>query len=107
VERSVACFQALIEFNLFCPAEYLKYSLSQKLKKFEVFWDSEMPRFGDEGAKGWRSHQDVCEEEKSFFTILDFHTFQNIEDSFTRWKECEKYASFVQWLPARNSLQGK
>jgi len=58
-ELGIACFQALIELNLFrpesppCPTS--DSALEAELDRFEEFWDSECPRFGEEGAKGWRA----------------------------------------------------
>ena len=46
-EKAVAYFQALIEFNCFCPPSLAKASLDQKLLAFEEFWDSGVPRFGE------------------------------------------------------------
>ncbi len=56
-ERGVACFQALIEFNLCCPGELLstEVTFKEKAEFFEAFWDSGVPRFGEEGAAGWNS----------------------------------------------------
>ncbi len=45
-EKSIAYFQALIEFNCFCPSRLIDYH--QQLRGFESFWDSETPRIGDE-----------------------------------------------------------
>ena len=57
-ELGIACFQGLVELNLFRPE--FSPPLSEKareaeLDRFEEFWDSECPRFGEEGAKGWKS----------------------------------------------------
>lgn len=50
-ERSVAYFQAAIELNFFCPPEFTKHS--QKLICLRAFWESEEPRFGEDGSCGW------------------------------------------------------
>ena len=54
-ERAVACFQALVEFNLCRPAELDNEDLPSKawLEFFEPFWDSGVPRFGEPEAPGW------------------------------------------------------
>ena len=52
-ERSVACYQALVEFNLCTPSEFAD---DKSLKEFfETFWDSGCPRFGEVEALGWRN----------------------------------------------------
>lgn len=47
MERSIALFQALIEFNLFRPSYLQKKEIdfSSKLDLFEAFWDSKAPRW--------------------------------------------------------------
>ena len=51
-ERALACYQALIEYNLCSPSEISGDDKSQK-EFFETFWDSGCPRFGEDGALGW------------------------------------------------------
>ncbi|TPX36230.1 hypothetical protein SmJEL517_g01547 [Synchytrium microbalum] len=55
VERAIACFQAMVELSCFCPDSLRDSSFGEKLRVFEGFWESEMPRAGDEGAVGWDS----------------------------------------------------
>ena len=54
-ERAVACFQALVEFNLCRPAELDTEDLPSKasLEFLETFWDSGVPHFGEPDAPGW------------------------------------------------------
>lgn len=52
-ERAVAAFQALIELNVFCPERLKSADRTDKIIILESFWDSGVPRFGEEGAKGW------------------------------------------------------
>jgi hypothetical protein len=51
-ERAVGCLQALLEFNLFAPADVPQH---RRLAAFGRFWESEAPRVGDVGARGWRN----------------------------------------------------
>jgi hypothetical protein len=51
MERGVAYFQALLEFNFFCPPNIIDYS--GQMRSFANFWESEAPRVGDEGSVGW------------------------------------------------------
>ncbi len=88
MERAVAIYQAMIEFNSFCPTMLLQaekqvcsfvdlrtfsifkqsvavqfvkgetmhnfFDFSQERLDFlEAFWDSAVPRFGENEAKGW------------------------------------------------------
>ena len=58
-ERALACYQALLEYNLCCPLAISSADGStivthkQKIAFFEPFWDSGAPRLGEEGAVGW------------------------------------------------------
>ncbi len=51
-EKSIALFQALIEYLLFRPPDKKNYSTEENLivrkKRFQEFWESENPRIGDE-----------------------------------------------------------
>ena len=49
-ERAAGLWQALLEFNFFTPASIPKEHV---MKSFELFWDSEVARVGEVGAKGW------------------------------------------------------
>lgn len=66
-EKAIANFQALVEFNFHCPDELksLSVSLGDKIKYFEPFWDSGVPRFGEDGAKGWKAWFKEQQEEKA------------------------------------------
>jgi hypothetical protein len=57
-ELATATFQALIELNFFRPQTSPPTSSKShdlELDEFEEFWDSECPRFGEQGAQGWRN----------------------------------------------------
>ncbi|MBW0471014.1 hypothetical protein O181_010729 [Austropuccinia psidii MF-1] len=51
-ERAIAAFQAIMEVNFSCPVRPVQ-SLNEVIEEFEAFWDSEIPRIGELGAKGW------------------------------------------------------
>jgi tetratricopeptide (TPR) repeat protein len=51
-ERAIACYQALVEFNLCTPPEFTNDDKSL-MEFFETFWDSGCPRFGEVDAVGW------------------------------------------------------
>ncbi|TPX33051.1 hypothetical protein SeLEV6574_g08419, partial [Synchytrium endobioticum] len=53
-ERAIACFQAMLEMTCFPPEAVTNASFTQMMLSFEDFWESEVPRVGDEGAKGWK-----------------------------------------------------
>ena len=58
-ERAVAIFQAMIEFNMFCPASLVHADKprSARLAFFDAFWDSGVGRIGTALAPGWKHWQ--------------------------------------------------
>ncbi|KAL9542170.1 hypothetical protein MBANPS3_008745 [Mucor bainieri] len=56
-EKAFAILQAAVEFNLFQPVNFaMKHSSADKVNAFVEFWDSEVLRFGEAGALGWREY---------------------------------------------------
>ncbi|EJD04053.1 DUF1740-domain-containing protein [Fomitiporia mediterranea MF3/22] len=55
VERGFALFQAQAELTFNEPEENVTASLEQRLDSLEEFWESEAPRMGEAGAKGWKT----------------------------------------------------
>ncbi|GFS25542.1 protein NRDE2 homolog [Elysia marginata] len=108
-ERAVATFQALIEFNLHCPSSLNLSSTVDRAGQFEQFWDSSVPRFGEEGARGWAkwaeqkskgdeqqvSFVDVSLEEQEDAIILE-----QLPRSET-WVKMEKLRGSSHFLPWR------
>ncbi|CAE6433907.1 unnamed protein product [Rhizoctonia solani] len=54
VERAISAMQAQIEITFFPPSNRPR-TFPDTLTMFEEFWDSEVPRIGEEGAQGWAS----------------------------------------------------
>ena len=46
-EKAFACFQALIELNLFCPPFLQIRPIRERIAQLQLFWDSPAPRFGE------------------------------------------------------------
>lgn len=69
-EKAVACYQALIEFNLCSPSEFdsKDLPLKERVQFFETFWDSGVPRFGESGAQGWHNWM---KGDKTFLGLLE------------------------------------
>ncbi|WAR20085.1 NRDE2-like protein, partial [Mya arenaria] len=53
IERALATFQAILEYNLFCPPLLKSASKESKMAAFEEFWDNESAKIGTQGACGW------------------------------------------------------
>jgi hypothetical protein len=58
-ELSIASVQAMMELNLIRRPDFTspgsESSRETELSEFEEFWDSEVPRFGEENARGWKN----------------------------------------------------
>ena len=52
-EKSLAIYQAVLEYNLFMPEVLLSSSPEDKKEFFDAFWESSAPRVGEIGALGW------------------------------------------------------
>ncbi|KAF2749288.1 DUF1740-domain-containing protein [Sporormia fimetaria CBS 119925] len=52
-ELAIAIWQAVLEFHLMSPTSTDMADVKDRLDSLEEFWDSEVPRIGEPGAKGW------------------------------------------------------
>lgn len=57
-EAGIGRIQALLEYACFPPAHCLNTSEATKLRMFERFWQSKLPKIGHEKAHGWDNHTD-------------------------------------------------
>ncbi|KAI9705681.1 MAG: hypothetical protein M1820_005091 [Bogoriella megaspora] len=105
LERAFALWQAAIEFYFFRPdihdaAVGHATPMSYLLERFEEFWDEEVPRFGEIGAKGWRSfYKDGAEAAQS--TTVDVDLSVNPANGFLEFGEKEISAMDKLCLPGR------
>ncbi|KAH8548370.1 NRDE-2, necessary for RNA interference-domain-containing protein [Umbelopsis sp. PMI_123] len=114
IERAFGCFQAIMEINLFPPRIFtmqnLQITFSEMLMEFEMFWDSEVPRFGEPGAKGW---QDFYRAKSNGESPSDIPKAYPIEDSdtgigFDEWVTVEKKKDSNRRTPLRiNNTQAE
>ncbi|EME85552.1 uncharacterized protein MYCFIDRAFT_213905 [Pseudocercospora fijiensis CIRAD86] len=52
-ELAIASWQAMLEYHLFMPAELVRATSEDKIASFEEYWDSEVPRIGEEHSSLW------------------------------------------------------
>jgi hypothetical protein len=110
-ERFLAYFQALVEFNVFWP----KHLVTRREKEsfFKLFWESEVPRVGEEKAKGWEGWLEAVSKGEKVATKSTSQAEgrgkenqmkkEEEEDRFQRWVKLETEAEKKDWLPARVS----
>ncbi|KXT18536.1 hypothetical protein AC579_2259 [Pseudocercospora musae] len=56
-ELAIANWQAMLEYQLFMPTDLVRSTSEDKIASFEEYWDSEVPRIGEENSLTWsRAH---------------------------------------------------
>lgn len=107
-ERALGAFQALMEITFFKP-DHLRAPappfdrvlwFTGVLQEFEDFWDSEIPRIGEPGGKGWKEmHASLEEASFPISTAPDFTSDASVPHE--RWLESERQAEKAFSLPGR------
>ncbi|XP_064638340.1 nuclear exosome regulator NRDE2-like isoform X2 [Lineus longissimus] len=108
-EKSIALFQAMIEFNHFMPAVLHQAPREEQVALFEPFWDSCVPRFGDEGAIGWSTW--ILDKSTNFPPPLVSAVDEDDDDILDKtlprnqnWLAVEKHREGTFWLPWRPDI---
>ncbi|KAF8761004.1 Peptidase family M41 [Rhizoctonia solani] len=101
IERAISAMQAQIEITFFPPSDR-PATFPDTLKMFEEFWDSEVPRIGEEGAQGWANwvsgggSGDVYDAGQVFKQLLDPPA-----DPYLHWAQREKTMDSTLTQPLR------
>ncbi|CAE6511410.1 unnamed protein product [Rhizoctonia solani] len=101
VERAISTMQAQIEITFFPPSNRPS-TFPDTLKMFEEFWDSEVPRIGEEGAQGWANWVsndgtgNVYDSRQAFKPLQDPPT-----DPYHHWAQREKIIDDTLTQPLR------
>ncbi|XP_041071203.1 nuclear exosome regulator NRDE2 isoform X1 [Carcharodon carcharias] len=110
-EKAIALFQALIDFTFFKPDSVAGLITKAQVEFFEPFWDSDEPRFGEEGARGWKAW--MRQQEKGGWVVLNEQVDDEEEDedgeeisdkSLPKWQlwiQVESARDSKHWLPWR------
>ncbi|KAJ5639075.1 uncharacterized protein N7484_006937 [Penicillium longicatenatum] len=98
-EIAVGLWQAVLEFCCFKP-DFLD-DFDQTLSLFREFWDSEVPRIGEDGAKGWSNNTSSDPDPKTTHYSFTFSLASNVAS----WVEAEREHIMESQLPWR-SLDG-
>lgn len=103
-ERAFAVMQAIVEYNFFQPSIL---DGDRKVRAFTDFWDSEVLRFGEEGARGWHEYyraQDIGEDIEEHHPIA--HSLEEDDDeilTLENWLSSEYKSEQKNRLPFRMS----
>lgn len=107
IEKSIAIWQALIEFNLF-PSENISTEISvvDLITLFEPFWDSGCPRFGEKNARGWdkmTQNQLISFENQTVTNIdeLEDVVLVNEKNKAKIWYQIEDLRESHYWMPIK------
>ncbi|KKA20002.1 hypothetical protein T310_6000 [Rasamsonia emersonii CBS 393.64] len=103
LELANGLWQAVLEFTFFRPEEFKRDSGERALTAFMDFWDSEVARIGEEGAKGWNSDDNASLEPR-----ISASQSRVVPGSlFASWLESETVQRRNARLPARTLDEGE
>ncbi|KAH9883567.1 DUF1740-domain-containing protein [Xylariomycetidae sp. FL2044] len=102
-EIAFATWQATLELTFARPRALTKSSKDETLSNFRDFWESEVPRLGEDSAQGWAAfHGDGGKgqgpsQPKNFDINPHLHT----RDAYKAWSTVEQHHMRSSTLPAR------
>ncbi|KAL4266607.1 NRDE2 family protein [Pleurotus pulmonarius] len=103
-ERAMAMFQAQSELTFEVPQDLYGLPLPHLLNSLEEFWESETPRIGEIGAKGWSSWftSKKVEQTRNSEPSSALGLNLNISDPYLRWSLLELHSDRHSRLPSRS-----
>ncbi|XP_052775982.1 nuclear exosome regulator NRDE2-like [Mya arenaria] len=108
-ERALATFQAILEYNLFCPPLLKNASKENKMANFEEFWDNESAKIGTQGACGWNqtgseAGSDVLSNDQDALEEQEEAIIERKESKHFTWLKIELLRDHHHWLPWKPDL---
>ncbi|OZJ02841.1 hypothetical protein BZG36_03228 [Bifiguratus adelaidae] len=105
-EQAIASMQALFELNFYMPDNLRqlhlhgagKETFEQVLGELEVFWEAEVPRFGEEAAQGWLNF-DASKENETPTSKGNSHNHRGT--GYGKWSRAEKESERTGRMPGR------
>lgn len=107
LELAVASWQALLELTFARSADESDTEDTDLMSSFRDFWESEVPRIGEDGAKGWRHFTEA--EEMADLPEAKAETSPALPDTrdvYKAWAAVEVQKSRCASLPARTLDEG-
>lgn len=99
MEQAIALWQGVLEIAYFRPQGFdMEINPSEVFSAFTDFWDSEVSRLGELGAKGWKDNSATLFEPMSFSP--NFHL--DPKSMMVSWTACEWERMLSAQLPARS-----
>ncbi|OJA16132.1 hypothetical protein AZE42_00089 [Rhizopogon vesiculosus] len=104
-ERATALFQAQAELTFEVPQSLYGLPLDSQLESLEEFWESEVPRAGEPGAKGWgdwisRGRPD--NSGSSLKAVVQMEVDEQSNDPYVQWHHDESSIDCTSHIPARS-----
>ncbi|KAI1505514.1 NRDE-2, necessary for RNA interference-domain-containing protein [Biscogniauxia marginata] len=102
-ELATAAWQATLELNFVRPTKFVNSTEGEALSNFQEFWESEVPRLGEDQAQGWAAFetnggaQEPAEPKTSSATI----PLPTTRDGYKAWSTVEQYRTRKATIPAR------
>ncbi|KAL4932042.1 uncharacterized protein BDV17DRAFT_254797 [Aspergillus undulatus] len=99
MEQATGLWQGILELTFFSPPGLdIRTDASGTLAAFADFWDSEVPRIGELGAKGWRNSNATLFDPKVFESKFQLTP----KSMLASWTACEQECMLNAQLPARS-----
>ncbi|KAE9379301.1 DUF1740-domain-containing protein [Stipitochalara longipes BDJ] len=100
LELAVSIWQGLLEINFFSPSS--TPTQAETIKKFGAFWETELPRIGEDGALGWRHFVEKGDTLEAPDALVD-ETEDTIKNKalFKTWAVAERLRMRGSRIPAR------
>ena len=99
-ELGIATWQGLLEFNYFAPG--MPDDPNERVILFKDFWESEVPRVGEDGSLGWRKYVESIDSSEPPPALVDEAGDKlNDQDIFRSWAKSERLRSRISQFPAR------
>ncbi|KAK4153755.1 NRDE-2, necessary for RNA interference-domain-containing protein [Chaetomidium leptoderma] len=105
-ELAVAAWQAVLEMTFCRPRD--DYSAESARASFADFWESEVARIGEEGAKGWRQFVEAGDDMADPPEAVEskHSELPKTTDPFKAWAATEQQATEKARMPARTLDEG-
>ena len=99
-ELAIAIWQGVLEFNFFAPLSIASYE--ERVTSFKEFWESELPRIGEDGACGWRHFSENSQPAEPAAILVDeTHDSLDNRDLFRSWANAERLRTTASLVPGR------
>ncbi|KAG2755539.1 hypothetical protein P692DRAFT_20815112 [Suillus brevipes Sb2] len=104
-ERTTALFQAQAELTFEVPQSLYGLPLESQLESLEEFWESEVPRVGEPGAKGWGDWISCSKPNNPgspLKAVPQMDVDNQSKDPYVQWHHDESRADCTSRVPARS-----